>query len=88
MDRKKGVGQNGQNTNIMGICSYCVLDKPVFEWNQALLHPELTPWRSFLCADGAHYKKPHSPTRPHLLNEEKKIPPMISPTQSLNNLNS
>ena len=28
------------------------------------LHPELTPWWSFLFADGAHHKKPHSPTHP------------------------
>ena len=31
---------------------------------QTLLHPELTPWWSFLLADGAHHKKPHSPTHP------------------------
>ena len=41
---------------------YCVLDRPVFEQCQTLLHPELTPWWSFLLADGAHHKKPHSPT--------------------------
>ena len=29
-----------------------------------LLHPDLTPWWSFLLADGAHHKKPHSPTHP------------------------
>ena len=27
---------------------------------QTLLHPELTPWWSFLLADGAYHKKPHS----------------------------
>ena len=32
--------------------AYCVLDRPVFEWCQTLLHPELTPWWSFLLADG------------------------------------
>ena len=42
----------------------CVLDMPVFEWNQVLLHPELTPLWSFLFADGAHHKKLHSPTHP------------------------
>ena len=47
--------------NIIGIYSYCVLDRPEFEWNQVLLYPELTPWWYFLFADGAH-KKPHSPT--------------------------
>ena len=53
MDRKKkGVSQNGKTPNIIGICSYCVLDRPVFEWNQVLLYPELTPWWSFLFADG------------------------------------
>ena len=46
------------------ICSYCVLDRPVFERCQTLLHPELTPWWSFPLADGAHHKKPHSPTHP------------------------
>ena len=58
------VSQNGQTPNIIGICSYCVLDRPVFEWNQVLLHPELTPWWSFLFADGAYHKKPHCPTHP------------------------
>ena len=49
MDRKKkGVSQNGQTPNIIGICSYCVLDRPVLEWNQVLLHLELTLWWSFL----------------------------------------
>ena len=60
----KGVRQNGQNPSIIGICSYCELDRPVFEQCQTLLHPELTPWWSFLLADGAHHKKPHSPTHP------------------------
>ena len=46
----------------IGICSYYVLDRPVFERCQTLLHPELTLWWSFLFADGAHHKKPHSPT--------------------------
>ena len=46
--------------------SYCVLDRPVFELCETLLHPELTPWWSFLLADGAHHKKPHSPTHPIL----------------------
>ena len=63
-EKKKGVSQNGHNPSIIGICSYCVLDMPVFERCQTLLHPELTPWWSFLLADGAHYKKPHSPTHP------------------------
>ena len=49
---------------MIGICSYCVLDRPVFERCQTLLHPELTPWWSFPLADGAHHKKPHSPTHP------------------------
>ena len=54
---------------IIGICSYCVLDRPVFERRQTLLHPELIPWWSFLLADGAHYKKPHSPTHPIMFQE-------------------
>ena len=67
MDRKKkGVSQNGKTPNIIGICSYCVLDRPVFEWNQVLLYPELTPWWSFLFADGAQRKKSHIPTHPHM----------------------
>ena len=62
--KKKGVSQNGQIPNVIGICSYWVLDRPVFEWNQVLLYPELTPWWSFLFADGAH-KRPHSPNHPN-----------------------
>ena len=65
-EKQKGVSQNGQIPSIIGICSYCVLDRPVFERCQTLLHPELTPWWSFLLADGAHHKKPHSPTHPPL----------------------
>ena len=38
---KREVSQNGQTPIIIGICSYCVLDRPVFEWNQVLHHPEL-----------------------------------------------
>ena len=64
--KKKGVSQNGQTPSIIGICSYCVLDRPVFERCQTLLHPELTPWWSFLLADGAHHKKPYSPTHHNL----------------------
>ena len=60
------MSQNGQTPSIIGICSYCVLDRPVFERCQTLLHPELTLWWSFLLADGAHHKKPHSPTHPHV----------------------
>ena len=60
-----GVRQNGQTPSIIEICSYCELDRPVFEQCQTLLHPELTPWWSFLLADGAHHKKPHSPTHPN-----------------------
>ena len=67
--KKKGVSQNGQTPSIIGICSYCVLDRPVFERCQTLLHPELTPWWSFLLADGAHHKKPHSPTHPNDLQK-------------------
>ena len=36
----------------------------LLEWTQILLHPKLTPWWSFLFADGAHHKKPHSPIHP------------------------
>ena len=64
-EKKKGVSQNGQTPSIIGICSCCVLDRPVFERCQTLFHPELTPWWSFLLADGAHHKKPHSPTHPN-----------------------
>ena len=64
-----GVNQNGQTPNIIGICSYCVPDRPVFEWNQVLLHPGLTPWWSFRFADGAHHKKPHSPTHHNAMIE-------------------
>ena len=41
-EKKKGVRQNGQTPSIIGICSYCELDRPVFEQCQTLLHPELT----------------------------------------------
>ena len=56
--------------NIIGICSYCVLDRAVFESNQVLLYPELTPWWSVLFADGAHHKKPHSPSNPIICDWE------------------
>ena len=56
---------------IIVICSYCVLDRPGFEWNQVLLHPELTPWWSFLFPDGVHHKIPHSPTHCIYLRESK-----------------
>ena len=72
-DKKKGVIQNGQTPSIIGICSYCALDRPVFERCQTLLHPELTPWWSFLLADGAHHKKPHSPTHPTLKLEHSLV---------------
>ena len=62
--KKEGSQPKWPNPKCNGICLYCVLDRPVFEWNQVLLHPELTPWCSFLFADGAHHKKPHSPTHP------------------------
>ena len=59
IDQKKEVSQNDQIPNIIGICSYIVLDRPVFEWNQVQLCPEMTPWWSFLFADGAYCKKFH-----------------------------
>ena len=76
-EKKKGVSQNGQTPSIIGICSYCVLDSPAFKRCQTLLHPELTPWWSFLLADGAHHKKPHSPTHPktdrHNIQTDRQI---------------
>ena len=48
--KKERVSQNDQTPNTTGICSYCVPERPVFEWNQILLHPKLTPWWSFLFA--------------------------------------
>ena len=71
--KKKGVSQNCQTPSIIGICSYCVLDRPVFERCQTLLHPELTLWWSFLLADGAHHKKPHSPTHPMTNDQVQQI---------------
>ena len=53
-----------KTTSMIGICSYCVPDRPVFEWTQVLLHPELTPWWSSLFADSAHHKKLQSPIDP------------------------
>ena len=69
LTEKRRVSQNGQTPSIIGICSYCVLNRPVFERCQTLLHSELTRWWSFLLADGAHHKKPHSPTHPLELSE-------------------
>ena len=74
LTEKKGVSQNGQAPSIIGICSYCGLDMPVFERCQTLLHPELTLWWSFLLADGAHHKKPHSPTHPNILYKNIQQP--------------
>ena len=66
-EKQKGVSQNGQTPSIIGICSYCVfINRQVFEKCQTLLHPELTLWWPFLLADGAHHKKPHSPTHPNI----------------------
>ena len=55
------------NWDLLILCR--LLDRPVFERCQTLLHPELTPWWSFPLADGAHHKKPHSPTHPLDPNE-------------------
>ena len=51
--------------------AHIVQDRPVFGWCQTLLHPELTLWWSFLLADGAHHKRPHSPTHPLIMAEVK-----------------
>ena len=72
-EKKKGVSQNGQTPSIIGICSYCVLNRPVFERCQTLLHPGLTPWWSFPLADGALHKKPHSPTHPRDNQQDTSI---------------
>ena len=40
----QGVRQNGQTPNIIGICSYCVLNRPVFEWNQVAWLAFCTLW--------------------------------------------
>ena len=58
---------------VIEICSYCELDRPVFEQCQTLLHPELTPWWSSLLADDAHHKKPHSHTHPTLYYETETM---------------
>ena len=71
---KPWVRQNGQTPSVSEICSYCELDRPVFEQCQTLLHPELTPCWSFLLADGAHHKKPHSPTHPKGFKQKHIIP--------------
>ena len=52
---------------MIGICSYCVLDRPIFERRQTLLHPDVTLWWSFLLAHGAHHKRSHSPTHPSIM---------------------
>ena len=76
--KKKGVSQNGQTPSITWICSYYVLYRPVFERCQTLLHPELTLWWSFLLADGAHHKKPHSPTHPMAVLENIKSHTLVT----------
>ena len=62
----KGVRQNGQTPSIIEICSYCELDRPVFEQCLTLLHPELTPWWSFLLAACYNEKQPDIPSPPSL----------------------
>ena len=71
----KRVNQNGQTPNTIRIYSYCVLNRSVhvFGWTPILLHPEPNPWWSFLFTNGAHYKKPHSPTHPHVPNEHEDL---------------
>ena len=48
----------------LSLSAFLRTDRPVFEWNQVLLHPELTPvvncW-SFLCANGAHQRNLTAP---------------------------
>ena len=61
-EKRRESAKMAKPPSIIGVCSYCVLDRPVFERCQTLLHPELTTWWSFLLADGAQHKKPHSPT--------------------------
>ena len=61
-EKKKGVSQNGQTLSISGTCSYCVLDRPAFERCQTLLHPELTPWWSFLFS---RWCPPQETSQPH-----------------------
>ena len=58
---EKRVSQNGQTPNIIKICSYCVLNGPVFELREILIHPGLTLGWSFLNTDAAH----HSPSYSH-----------------------
>ena len=60
-ENKKGVSQNGQTPSIIGICSYCVLDRPVFERCQTLLHPGLTPL--------SRWCPPQETSQPHLPKE-------------------
>ena len=53
-----------KSLSIIDMGSYCVLHRPVFEWHQLLLHPQLTLWWSFLFGYGAHHTKkihPHPP---------------------------
>ena len=40
--KKRESVKMAKSPNIIWICSHCVLDRPVFEWNQVLLHPDLT----------------------------------------------
>ena len=72
---KKWVSQNGQTPLIIGICSHCVADRPVFEQSN-LFHPQPTLWWSFLYADGARhrYNKPHSPSHPKVHSQICVLP--------------
>ena len=64
----KEASQNGLTPNTIGICSYCVLDRPVFEWSQTLLHWELTP-----C--GSLSSLPMAPT-----TKNRTMPPIPTPS--------
>ena len=62
---KKAVSQNGLTLQIIGIWSYSVLHRLVYEWNRILLHSELTLWWSsslLWCPLQEH----HSVAYPHL----------------------
>ena len=43
------------------ICLYFVLDRPVLELSQIMIHSELTLQWSFFYADGDHHKETHRP---------------------------
>ena len=61
--KKEGSQPKWPNPNIIGICSHCVLDRPLFEWNQVLQCGKLNFWSTRPKTDAPYmfYTKFHLP---------------------------